>query len=49
MKDNISISIDHDLLELLRSEAKKDSRSVSNYIEHLLKECFKEQRKKTTK
>ena len=38
LKEKISITIDSDLLELLRQEAEKDDRSLSQYINVALKE-----------
>lgn len=38
LKEKISITIDSDLLELLRQEAEKDDRSLSQYISVALKE-----------
>lgn len=41
LKEKISITIDSDLLEKLREEAEKDDRSLSQYINLLLKERIK--------
>lgn len=38
LKEKISITIDGDLLSELREEAEKDDRSLSQYINLLLKE-----------
>lgn len=38
LKEKISITIDGDLLERLRVEAEKDERSLSQYINLILKE-----------
>ena len=38
LKEKISITIDSDLLEALRAEAKKDDRSLSQYINLIVKE-----------
>ncbi len=38
LKEKISITIDGDLLEALRAEAEKDDRSLSQYINLILKE-----------
>ena len=38
LKEKISITIDSDLLEALRAEAEKDDRSLSQYINLILKE-----------
>lgn len=38
LKEKISITIDSDLLEKLRSEAEEDDRSLSQYINIILKE-----------
>lgn len=37
-KEKISISIDEDLLKVLRVKAKKDNRNLSQYIETVLLE-----------
>ena len=37
LKEKISITIDGDLLERLRTEAEKDDRSLSQYINLVLK------------
>ena len=42
LKEKISITLDGDLLEILRSEAEKDDRSLSQYINLILKEHTKE-------
>lgn len=41
LKDKISITIDSDVLEKARYEAEKDDRSLSQYINIVLKEHFK--------
>ena len=41
LKEKISITIDGDLLEKLRIEAEKDDRSLSQYINIVLKEHIK--------
>ncbi len=38
LKEGISITLDSDLLEKVRYEAEKDDRSVSQYINMILKE-----------
>lgn len=38
LKEGISITLDSDLLEKVRYEAEKDDRSVSQYINIVLKE-----------
>lgn len=37
MKTKISISIDKDLLEQIKKEAKKENRTISNYINNKLR------------
>ena len=37
MKQKISVALEEDIMEELKILAKKDDRSISNYIEHLLK------------
>lgn len=37
MKTKISITIDKDLLEQIKKEAKKDNRTISNYINNKLR------------
>lgn len=41
LKEGISITLDSDLLEKVRYEAEKDDRSVSQYINMVLKEHIK--------
>ena len=41
LKDKISITIDSDLLEKVRIEAENDDRSLSQYINLILKEHIK--------
>ena len=41
MKEKISITIDWDILEKLRIEAENDDRSLSQYINLILKEHIK--------
>ena len=41
LKEKISITVDGDLLEKLREEAEKDDRSLSQYINLVLKEHIK--------
>lgn len=38
MKTKICISIDKDLLEQIKKEAKKENRTISNYINNKLKD-----------
>lgn len=38
LKEGISITLDSDLLEKIRYEAEKDDRSVSQYINMVMKE-----------
>ena len=42
LKEKISITIDSDLLERLRIEAEEDDRSLSQYINLILKEHIKD-------
>ena len=42
LKEKISITIDSDLLEILKKEAEKDERSLSQYINLLLRRSVKE-------
>lgn len=46
LKEKISITVDSDILEKTRSEAEKDDRSLSQYINLVLKEHLKEKEKK---
>ena len=46
LKEKISITIDGDLLEKLREEAEYDDRSLSQYINIILKEHIKKNEKK---
>ena len=41
LKEKISITIDNDIIEKLRFEAEKDDRSLSQYINIVLKEHIK--------
>lgn len=41
LKEKISITLDSDLVEQLKSEAENDDRSLSQYINLLLKNRFK--------
>lgn len=41
LKEKISITIDSDVLERIRSEAENDDRSLSQYINIILKEHVK--------
>ena len=41
LKEKISITIDSDILEMARTEAEKDDRSLSQYINIVLREHFK--------
>ena len=38
LKEKISITIDSDILEIIREEAEQDDRSLSQYINIILKE-----------
>ena len=42
LKEKISITIDNDVLTRLKLEAEKDDRSLSQYINIILKEYVKE-------
>lgn len=46
LKEKISITIDGDILEKLREEAEYDDRSLSQYINIILKEHIKKSEKK---
>ena len=48
LKEKISITIDGDILEKIRTEAELDDRSLSQYINLVLKEHLKETKEKTT-
>lgn len=41
LKEKISITIDSDILEIIREEAEMDDRSLSQYINIILKEHIK--------
>ena len=45
LKEKISITIDGDILEKLREEAEYDDRSLSQYINIILKEHIKKSEK----
>ena len=42
LKEKISITVDGDILEKLKEKAEKDERSLSQYINKILKEHLKE-------
>ncbi len=44
LKEKISITIDEDILKQLRQDAENDDRSLSQYINLILKEHLKENR-----
>ena len=46
LKDKISITIDNDLLEKLREKAEYDDRSLSSYINFILRKHIEESEKK---
>ena len=46
LKEKISITIDNDILEKVRMEAENDDRSLSQYINLILKEHIKQLEKK---
>ena len=41
LKNKISITLDSDLIEILKKEAEKDDRSFSQYINLILKEYIR--------
>ena len=43
LKDKISITIDNDLLEKVRAKAEEDDRSLSQYINLVLKKHLEEE------
>lgn len=45
LKEKISITIDNDILEIIREEAEQDDRSLSQYINIILKEHIKAKEK----
>ena len=45
LKEKISITIDSDILEMLREKAELDDRSLSQYINLILKEHLKQKEK----
>lgn len=47
LKEKISITIDSDILEKVRNEAENDDRSLSQYINLILKEHIKKLERKT--
>ena len=46
LKEKISITVDSDLLEILRVKAEEDDRSLSQYINLILKEQLKKENEK---
>ena len=42
LKENISITIDADLLKRIRDESERDARSVSQYINYVLALYFRQ-------
>ena len=49
LKEKISITIDNDVLESLRKEAEIDERSLSQYINLILRQYIKSQNEKKDK
>ena len=49
LKEKISITIDGDVLEALRVQAEKDDRSLSQYINLILRQHIKAQTEKKDK
>ena len=47
LKEKISITIDNDILSKLKLEAEKDDRSLSQYINIILKQHIKDTEKNT--
>lgn len=47
LKEKISITIDNDILEKIKIEAENDDRSLSQYINLILKEHIKKNETKT--
>ena len=47
LKEKISITIDRDILEIVRKKAENDDRSLSQYINLILKEHIKELERET--
>lgn len=47
LKEKISITIDNDILEILKEKAEADDRSLSQYINTVLKKHVKESESKT--
>ena len=47
LKERISITIDSDILEKLREEAEYDDRSLSQYINIILKQHIKDEKADT--
>ena len=45
LKEKISITIDSDILETAKNEAEKDDRSLSQYINMVLKQHINQQEK----
>ena len=41
VKEKISITVDSDILEIIRNEAERDDRSLSQYINIILKKHIK--------
>lgn len=46
LKEKISITIDNDLLEILRKKAEQDERSLSQYINLILRKALTTDNKK---
>lgn len=44
LKEKISITVDSDILELARTEAENEDRSLSQYINLVLKEHLKDKK-----
>lgn len=45
LKEKISITVDADVLEIIRAEAERDDRSLSQFINLILKEHIKKKDK----
>ena len=48
LKEKISVTLDSDLLEKLREKAEKDDRSLSSYINLILKRFLEDKRDSTS-
>lgn len=47
MKEKINITVDEEVIEAIRQEAKDNNRTLSNYIDTILKDYIEQSKKDT--